>query len=281
MKPAISVIIPCYNEADAIERTLVRVMHTYRLETSPNVYVIDAGRDYDGTEKIVLDVAAKFQHLVSYTHLDKPSRGRQLMYGADLANTPFLLFLHADTLLPVGWDVAIIDFFRRKDSIQPLLGCFQLALAQPLSLSLRIMVWTANVRAALFKLPYGDQAYFVRRRDYQEVGGFADIPLMEDVDLLRRYKHAYANTARQQKARKFSYWSIIQEVLTSSLISHIYSPRCIQMIPMSVITSPRRWNRKGVWRNTLCNQFYMSAWLLGVSPTTIYEWYYGKRVASL
>jgi rSAM/selenodomain-associated transferase 2 len=260
---SISVIIPCYNEAQAIQKTLVIAMESTRLESLPRIFVVDAGSSTDATREAVAKVADRYPGRITYTCLERPSRGRQLICGAKMATTSdYLLFLHADTLLPLGWDAAILQLFKVQKDTVPLLGCFQLALPRPLTISLRIMLWTANFRAQIGKLPYGDQAYFVRRDEYERIGGFADIPLMEDVDLLQRYKQHH-NAAQKRK-----------------LATRRRSAHCIQVLPLAVTTSPRRWKRKGVWWNTICNQFYMLAWMAGVSPSTIYRWYYGHAVLS-
>jgi glycosyltransferase involved in cell wall biosynthesis len=148
----ISVIIPCYNEAEAIQTTLMRVLQSCWLDTPPNIFIVDAG-GADETEAVVRSVGDKYPGLISYACLESPSRGRQFCCGATMAKTPYLLFLHADTLLPMGWDAAIVDFFTTQRDVQPLLGCFELALPPPLRLSLRIMLWTANMRAKMGKLP--------------------------------------------------------------------------------------------------------------------------------
>ncbi|UZJ56254.1 hypothetical protein CBS101457_005574 [Exobasidium rhododendri] len=264
MAPSISVVIPCYNEAEAIERTLIRVMETSTLGEYPRIFVVDAESGQNGTSKIVAHVGKRYPNAISYTCLERPSRGRQLICGAKMTSSPILVFLHADTLLPQGWDTAICRLMDEKKDVQPLLGCFRLSLPTPVTLSLRIMLWAANVRASVAHLPYGDQAYFVRREEYERMGGFADIPMMEDVDLLKRYKMSYSIISGRKQWRK-------------SLLFKL-EPTCVHILPMEVTTSPRRWVRKGVWWNTICNQFYMLAWTAGVSPTTIYEWYYGKSI---
>jgi glycosyltransferase involved in cell wall biosynthesis len=243
----------------------MRVLETCRLDTLPQIIVVDAG-GADGTARVVSEVSQQYPNQIMYICLRRPSRGRQLICGAGMATSPFLIFLHADTLLPDGWDTAIIRFFSKHQEVRPLLGCFELDLPRPISSSLRIMLWTANIRAKMGKLPYGDQAYFVRREEYKSIGGFANFPLMEDVDLLRKYKqhHRRCTESKDGKTRRPGF-SFNRE-------------SCIQVLPLAVVTSPRRWNRKGVWWNTLCNQFYMLAWIAGVSPATIYRWYYGQPI---
>lgn len=273
---SISVIIPCYNEAESIERTIVRVVDASTHEFLQRIIVVDGGSS-DGTVQILETLTQKYSKLVSFVCLDRPSRGRQLITGANMASSAILLFLHADTLLPQKWDRAIVQSFAARKDQHYLIGCFQLSLPPPLTTSLFVMVWSANLRAKVAHLPYGDQAYFVRRQEYENVGGFADIPLMEDVDLLQRYK-SYAS--RQSRLAHTSRYSFLCSIFSNpvQLLHLLQITTCVFVLPLAVVTSPRRWKRKGVWWNTICNQFFMLAWLAGASPTTIYNWYYGKSI---
>ena len=93
-----------------------------------------------------------------------------------------LLFLHADTLLPDGAMDAIREAMNDKDAVG---GAFRLAI-EPATFLLRVVAKFVNLRSRFLHLPYGDQAIFVRRGIFDELGGFAKVPIMEDVDLVRR-----------------------------------------------------------------------------------------------
>ncbi len=109
-----------------------------------------------------------------------PSRGGQLRRGVALAGGEWLLFLHADTGLPVGWSEAVV---AQMGDGRP--AYFRLAFdAQGLAPGL-VAGW-ANLRSRLFHLPYGDQGLLISRSDYDAVGGYPDTPLMEDVAIARR-----------------------------------------------------------------------------------------------
>lgn len=253
---SIAVVIPTLNETTALPGTIERLFDNAKkadqqgetgLSSSIHVVVVDASQDGSATESCLSSLMADHPslHLAKYT--GKPSRGLQMNFGADHAakiapEASVLVFLHADTYLPPAWDQTIFDnLFTTSDP--PVLGCFRLSLPPPTSLSLDIMLLTANLRAILFGLPYGDQCYFLTRKNFDMLGGFPGVPIMEDVGLLRRVsKHGR-----------------------------------VQVADIAVETSKRRWERNGVWWNTLLNQVFMTAWMCGTPPETIYRWYYGTR----
>ncbi|THC92743.1 hypothetical protein EYZ11_007791 [Aspergillus tanneri] len=251
----IAIVIPTLHEATVLPETIAQLFATSSLHKDgqltqhlePTVVVVDAGRSDSTRARLAPLIAAHpTLHLLQYSL--PPSRGAQQNAGAAHAvtispYTSILLFLHADTLLPPAWDLAVL---RTLSSHRPpALGTFTLSLPPPISLSLRLMLWGANLRARWGGLPYGDQAYFLTRRTFEAIGGFPDVPIMEDVELLRRVR------------------------------SRVWDGR-ISVLEEQVVTSPRRWDEKGVLWNTVLNQFLVSAWLSGVSHATIYRWYYGR-----
>ena len=116
-----------------------------------------------------------------------PGRGRQLQAGAEAARFPWLLFLHADTVLDPGWEREVATFIERVDIGQrPVAAAaFRFALDDMGFLPRMIEVGVA-LRCTLFRLPYGDQGLLIPRRLYDQIGGFKPMPLMEDVDIVRR-----------------------------------------------------------------------------------------------
>ena len=105
--------------------------------------------------------------------------------------------------------------------------------------SLRLVEWGVGMRSRLFQLPYGDQAIFLTAKVFHELGGFPDLPIMEDFELVRQLK---------QRGR-------------------------IAIMPAAVLTSGRRWQKLGVLRTTLVNQLIVAGYFVGVAPHKLMHWY--------
>lgn len=116
-----------------------------------------------------------------------PGRGLQLAAGAQAARFPWLLFLHADTVLESGWERDASAFIDRVEAGQrpEAAAAFRFAL-DDLGFKPRVIEAGVTARCTLFRLPYGDQGLLMPRRLYQRIGGFRPLPLMEDVDMVRR-----------------------------------------------------------------------------------------------
>lgn len=155
-------------------------------------------------------------------------RGSQQNAGAAAATGDALLFLHADTRLPAGAFQAAAAILDGRAE----LGAFSLAIRSTNPL-LRLIAAAATWRSRFFSLPYGDQALFLRRDIFEALGGFADIPVMEDVDLVRALRRAGGRVA---------------------------------VSPLSVTTSARRWRAGGILATTLRNLVLLLLFSLGVSP---------------
>lgn len=239
----VTVIVPALNEDAVLIQTIERIFTSYslRASTAPTVIVVTAGSSFSDNAEIQ-HLRARNATLLFKPYPGPPSRGGQQNYGAHLATSPILLFLHADTLLPKSWDVAILFTLTKRAA--PAIGAFSLSLPDPVLLPLRIMLWGANIRARYGGLPYGDQAYFLLRSTFESIGGFPDVPIMEDVSLLRRIKQ--------------------------------YGKGTLTILEEQVQTSPRRWVKNGMIWNTILNQLLMTAWICGASPSRIYVWYYGQ-----
>jgi hypothetical protein len=164
-----------------------------------------------------------------------PGRGRQMNGGAAEAGGKFFLFLHADTLLPLCFVGQVRGTLARPGVAA---GAFRLKIAPGLK-GLSLIEHMANLRSRIGQLPYGDQGLFLSASTFREIGGFPEFPLMEDVAFIRRLR-------RKGK---------------------------IAMAPAAVVTSARRWEKVGVWRNTWLNQFFLTAYFLGVKPETLARWY--------
>jgi rSAM/selenodomain-associated transferase 1/rSAM/selenodomain-associated transferase 2 len=165
-----------------------------------------------------------------------PGRGIQMNTGALVARGRWLLFLHADTRLPTNWIAEI----RRADAAGTAVwGCFAFALDSP-DWRARVIERAVGLRVRLFGLPYGDQALFVRRDVFTRIRGFADIPLMEDVDLVRRL--------------------------------HAEGPGWFSSA--RALTSARRWDREGWVSRSAKNVSLLLQYFAGVSPATLARKYY-------
>jgi len=214
-----SVIIPVYRDADALARTL-------------------ASTDFTAAELVVSwtrgddSLASLREARPDIVWVEAP-RGRapQMNAGAAFARGDWLVFLHADTRLPPGW-IAAIDAARLDPRV--IAGCFRFVLDSPSPMA-RVIELGARARVALLALPYGDQAIFVRRDVFEAIGGYSHLPIMEDVDLVRRLR---------RRGRLFR-------------------------SAMPAITSARRWERDGWIRRTARHLMLISLYFLGVAPARL------------
>ncbi len=220
----LSIIIPTLNEEDYLLETLEQLSSDWTGE----VIVVDGGSQ-DKTVQIARDWGAKIL-------LTKPCRGSQMNIGAHEASGDILLFLHADTHLPQGFAQLI-----RQHMVNPVVpgGAFALRF-HPSNLQLNIDAKGIAFRTQFLKEPYGDQAIFVRASLFHLMGGYAEIPLMEDVEFIRRLN---------KKGR----------------MAFIREP---------VITSARRYQRYGSVRATIRNKLAKIGFVLGVPPERLSRFYY-------
>ncbi len=218
----LSVIIPARNEEAQIAAAIEQVVNAGVAE----VIVVD-GESTDRTRELARASGATV--LTS-----APGRGQQQNLGAQAASGDMLLFLHADTRLPFDFAEHIASTLRRDGASA---GAFRLRIAGS-GRALRLVEKMADWRSRIFQLPYGDQAIFVKAETFRRSGGFADVPLMEDFDLMRRLR-------RQGR---------------------------VELASASVTTSARRWRKLGVWRATWTNQLCILAHLLGISCHRIARW---------
>ncbi|MEH1868849.1 MAG: TIGR04283 family arsenosugar biosynthesis glycosyltransferase [Nostoc sp.] len=223
----ISIIIPTLNEAENIKQAIA----TTQAYTNIEVIIVDGGSK-DDTIEIAQSLNVKV--ISSF-----PGRAVQMNAGAVAASGEILLFLHADTRLPTGFDEMIRTALQQPGTVA---GAFKLRIDAS-RLSLRWVEWGVNVRSHFCQMPYGDQAIFLTKAVFQQIGGFPELPIMEDFELVRRLK---------AKGR-------------------------ITIISTPVVTSARRWLQKGVFKTTLLNQIVIISYLLGVSPARIRCWYRRER----
>jgi rSAM/selenodomain-associated transferase 2 len=175
----ISVIIPTLNAESGLAAALTSLVPAAVQGLVREVIIVDGGSS-DRTLKIADQAGATVIRSAS-------GRGRQLAAGAEAARMPWLLFLHADTVLEEGWEREASAFIERVEVMQRPVSAaaFRFAL-DDLGLKPRLIEAGVALRCALFRLPYGDQGLLVPQQLYRSVGGYREMPLMEDVDLLWR-----------------------------------------------------------------------------------------------
>lgn len=171
MRAKLSVVMPTLDAAQGLARSLPALAEGLDAGLIRELVISDGGST-DATLAIADEAGA---HVVS----GPASRGGQLRRGGDAAKGEWLLFLHADTVLPSGWaDMVEAQIATGRPAY------FRMRFDAPGLAPMLVAGW-ANLRARWFRLPYGDQGLLVSRAEYDAVGGFRDIPLMEDVAMSR------------------------------------------------------------------------------------------------
>jgi rSAM/selenodomain-associated transferase 2 len=171
---AIDIVVPTLNAATTLTGTLRCLQSAREAGLVHQVIIVDGGSS-DGTQ----DTARAFAATVIASGR---GRGRQLARGAAVSTAPWLLFLHADTRLLPGWEREVGAFIRQGTGRA---AVFRLRFDDSAALA-RWLERAVSWRTGLLGLPYGDQGLLISRELYDAVGGFRDMPLMEDVDLVRR-----------------------------------------------------------------------------------------------
>jgi rSAM/selenodomain-associated transferase 2 len=172
----ISVIIPTLNAAPHLARALAPLVAGAAGGLVKQVIVADGGSN-DQTVEIA--EAAGCDIVVG-----RAGRGKQMRLGAAAAKGGWLLFLHADTALDPGWD-AEAERFIASPRARMRAAAFRLGFDDTSRPARRIVFW-ARLRAKWLKLPYGDQGLLIARNFYEALGGHSDLPLMEDLEFVRR-----------------------------------------------------------------------------------------------
>ena len=175
----ITVVVPTLNAETSLAATLSSLVPGAVDGVVRQVIIVDGGSS-DRTLRIAEDSGADIIR-------SEPGRGRQLQAGAKAAKFPWLLFLHADTVLDAGWEREVATFVERVDIGQrpEAAAAFRFAL-DDMGFLPRMIEAGVAVRCTLLRLPYGDQGLLIPRRLYDKIGGFKVMPLMEDVDIVRR-----------------------------------------------------------------------------------------------
>ncbi|MBI5344707.1 MAG: TIGR04283 family arsenosugar biosynthesis glycosyltransferase [Deltaproteobacteria bacterium] len=234
----VSVIIPVLNEAEEIGGAISQLRGlpsnvSIEGKAEPDagkaeIIVVDGG-SADATPMIAGGLGVR-------VIASKRGRGAQMDAGAEASIGDVLLFLHADTRLPDNYLAAIRSALEGKEAVA---GAFSLGIASDKA-RFRIIEYFANLRARAFGIIYGDQAIFARRDAFLSAGGFNKLPLMEDLDCVKRLRSLGRVILLKESAR----------------------------------VSARRWEKGGVIRTTLKNYLFLALYFLGVPPDRIYKWYY-------
>ena len=172
-----SVIIPTRNAERGLSDCLDSILPARQDGLVEEVIVVDAG-------SVDASVAVAERH--ECVTLPSPAgRARQMHAGANRAGASWLLFLHADVVLETGWEKEARDFIRRHDEDARIAAAFRFALRHA-SKKARVLERIVSLRCRWLALPYGDQGLLIPAEFYRALGGFAVLPFMEDVDLIRR-----------------------------------------------------------------------------------------------
>ncbi|PLX65738.1 MAG: glycosyltransferase [Denitrovibrio sp.] len=216
----LSIIIPVHNEQERINS------------------LIEHLKSLGDFEIIVSDSNGETNNIIIHKDIIKKTsakgRGNQLNAGAEKATGDVYLFLHCDTVLTEGFDFEIEKGLKTHSA-----GAFALKIDSK-SLFFRLIEKGVSIRNKITKIPYGDQAQFCSREAFDKIKGFKDIPIMEDVRIMKDFKKSGIK---------------------------------IYLSKMPVLTSPRRWEKEGLVYTTLRNWFIILLYNMGVSPHALKRLY--------
>lgn len=226
--PALTVVIPALDAAESLPATLAALAEGRTTGVLGEVLVVDGG-SRDGTAGLARAAGAEL--------LAAPrGRGAQLRAGGEAARGDWLLFLHADSRPDAGWLPAVAAFMAEPANAERA-AAFRLRFDDDAPAARRVAA-LANRRSRWLGLPYGDQGLLIGRVFYRRLGGYRPLPLMEDVELVRRIGR-----------------------------------RRLTLLDCEIVTSAARYRRDGWWRRPLRNLSLLSAYLLGVPPRLLVRLY--------
>jgi rSAM/selenodomain-associated transferase 2 len=219
-KMPFSVIIPVLHESHRINH-LIDHLDGLEADKDREIIVVDGSPEQDTLEAIRSRQVIKI--------ISEKSRAQQMNAGATIAKGEILIFLHVDTELPDGAFTKISSVMKQDAYVG---GAFELGIKSD-KFVYRVLEYWVSIRCRFTRIPYGDQAIFIRRNYFKKIGGYSNIPLMEDVELMRRIRVAGDK---------------------------------IYIIPDRVVTSPRRWEQEGFMYVNLRNTAQLTLYYLGFSP---------------
>lgn len=207
----ISIIIPIYNEASSIS-SLMDGLEQFKEDCE--IIFIDGGSS-DGSPQIIQE---------RYRVVSSPKKGRanQMNYGASLSKGDILFFLHADSILPKDVLIQIHNIISEGYKV----GCFKLKFKSVHPL-MKICGFMSNLRVLLRNIAFGDQGIFIRRDYFYELGGFKEIPLMEDYQLsmtikAKGEKIALAKSKIETSERRFTKNGRLKTMARMQRLQHMY-----------------------------------------------------------
>ena len=226
----LTVVIPAFNEEDHIHRSILGAT-----DRDVEVVVVDGGST-DGTVSQA-ESLIRAQSLGARVIHSPLGRARQQNRGAAAAKGENLLFLHADTLLPEGYVTQVFETLMAQRRV---LGAFRFKtdFHRPL---MRVVEWVTDLRSRYLRLPYGDQAIFMKKSVFERVGGFPMVPIGEDLLLVR----------------------------------HLIKHENVQVLSATgtAVTSGRRWKTLGPLKTTWVNQLMLAGMAMGISLETLSRLY--------
>ena len=226
--PKISIIIPTINEAKNLPLLLSDLSI---IQKKGEIIIVDSGSE-DKTRDIACIYGVKV-----YKSKER-NRGLQLNMGAEISKGDWLIFLHADTRLSDNWFSKINSVLNGNKNF---IYYFKFKIKHK-KIIYRVLEILVNFRSKYFKQPYGDQGLIIHRNTYFKNNGFRKIPLMEDVDFLRR----------------------------------INSKKDLKQLNLPIFTSSRKWEKTNIFIQAIKNWHFRRRWLKGESLKSIYSDYYKK-----
>lgn len=225
---SISVIVPVLEEEKSINSVLDHLkLQTAGYEGDVEFIVVDGSENCGTLDAIDQNGVMKIS--------SSRGRGAQMNRGAKAAKGDVLLFLHADTQLPPS----AFHTIEAAMAGSAVAGAFSLVIDSEKPF-LKFISWVTTLRSKLTRIPYGDQAIFIKRDYFHRIGHYKSIPIMEDVELMER--------VRKNGER-------------------------IVILDQQVVTSARRWEKDGFIRRTLRNRFISMLYSIGVSPEKLIRFY--------
>lgn len=230
MTAPITIIIPTLNSEKSLPPTLYPLVNGVISGLVHKVIIVDGGSE-DATKRIAEDTGCYI------LNADK-GRGNQLSQGARIAQTSWLLFLHSDTILCDDWHEIASHHIKQISHNQKQQAAYFKFQLNTKGIRPRLLETMVALRCWIFALPYGDQGLLISQSLYDDIGGYTKLPLMEDVDIIRRIGR-----------------------------------KRLCMLNCTARTSADRYEKSGYLWRSLRNLSYLLRYFLGASPEKILQSY--------